>query len=107
MAKVGKRKVLKMLIPHYKNAINKLNKIKKFSDVRNEGSDLNVNHGICACAMYEFGIDIYRKDWVRKHCNGSNYWATEPSSTTNKEKYIMALQKRLDIMEKIYWELEK
>lgn len=56
--------------------------------------------GICLCALYKFGIDIYEDDWMEKLLDGKVFICPKPFNQP-REKALEYLQIRLDALKSI------
>jgi len=107
-----KSALLKEMIAHYENVIETLPTIME--DVCRYTQVNQVDLGICKCAAFRFGTDIYKVRWTKKYANKGigicGYWGYVPCNSINetREQVTDCLQLRVDIMKKILNEkLEK
>ena len=63
-----------------------------------------MNYGLCCCAGFLLGIDIYKHEWVYFNCNRTGYWYDRPYSAETIDEVEAALQFRINKLKEIIYQ---
>lgn len=95
-----KKKLLVVLIKHYKDTIEMVKKKKTKNQIEIIFKDRDVALGICYTAYNYFNTNIYDKKWVKKYANTLGFWFKTYSRIYTKEENLECLTQRLKILKK-------
>lgn len=100
------KEVIEKLIAHYTSCLDYIKtKIHNWplSALLEYTWEEFIDDGICACASALFGQSIERKDWVLQLVteDGGKYWTVPVGYAQNKDKLLLFLTIRLNILQSI------